>query len=677
MTAFSQDDFIHNKKRVRYIKALPSFAMLSVDEALALASVMFEKTYEPGETIVAENDLIDHVYIIVKGMAEVTHQTTHKNQTENALVAILMPGESIGLNDTSFFSTSGQCSATVIAQTEVMVLGLSIKDLHSFLAKNSHLQSAMVAVAGQVLRLRLIKQALPFHRLSHERLTWLAAQVEEVVVPAGKTLFKQGDEGDRCYLIRSGKVEIISTDEEGTAHTLAELTAPTLFGEATLITRAPRNATARVVEQCELLVLRYSHLSELIEREKNVANMFMTLMVDRSRPLQNSEVTEHPRTTADGHTVVILKNPDNGRYFKLSDQGEFIWQQLNGEHTLQEITLALADQFNIFAPDVVTALISKLAKAGFITNIAIDETTKFKSQPLWVRVVMRIRQLLEARVAISDADKWITKTYNKIMHLFFTPLGQAMLAILTIFGLAGFIYSTGSVATLFQTIPHSWTLLILLVPCTIISIALHELGHAYATKAFGYEVHYMGIGWNWLSPVAFADTSDMWLSTRGPRTAVNLAGAYTDVITGGIAALLIFAIHSAYGQAFLWLFALFAYVNAFRVLSPLQEQDGYYVLLDLFKRPQLRQSAIQWLIKDFPKALRSPSLFKKNGSEVCYWLICIVYLILVYLLTSLIQAFVFKILGIHSSNPFVSLALPFFVVLVSSLSMIADVRSQA
>ncbi len=44
------------------------------------------------------------------------------------------------------------------------------------------------------------------------------------------------------------------------------------------------------------------------------------------------------------------------------------------------------------------------------------------------------------------------------------------------------------------------------------------------TKYYGHEVHYMGVGWYWLRPVAFTDTSDMWLSTKKPRVMVNLAG---------------------------------------------------------------------------------------------------------------------------------------------------------
>lgn len=665
------------QSREALLLALPCFSTLTDEEAQELASYLVEKHFAPHDTIVLENDLVDSVYIIESGEAEVKRIQVKRKKTIEILVATLSAGEAIGLNDTGFFSATGKRTATVVAVTPVDAYALSIKDLLQFLQKHSHIQTAMKNAAGLMLRVGLIKQSLPFHRLSHERLMWLADKIEEMKVPKGTEIFKQGDVGDRCYLICSGQVEVISLDEDGNDHSLAILTPPTLFGEATLITHAPRNATATAIEDTELLVLHHKYLSELIETESNVANMFMTLMVDRSRPTQNPRITLHPRTTAEGQTVVILKNPDNGNYFKLSEQGLYIWEQLNGKQTMQEITLALADKFDVFAPDVVAALISKLAKAGFVEHVEVDTANASSGQPVWVRAMLHIRRILESRVAIGDADQWITKIYNKGVYLLFTRAGQCILALFALLGFVAFGFSTSHTITIFKTMPNSWLLILCLVPATVIQTLLHEFGHAFATKAFGYEVHYMGVGWYWFGPIAFTDTSDMWLSTRGPRTVVNLAGICMDILVAGFCAMLIFLIPNAYVQGFLWIFALFTYINAFRMMSPLQELDGYYLLMDLVERPHLRQNAVIWLVKGLPKALRKPSLFKKNLPEVFYWIACIIFLILVSLLTLMLQTFIFKILNLHASNPLVSLAMPFFVVLISSLTIIADIRSQA
>lgn len=674
---------ISMEERQTLIKWLLCFSMLSHEQSAELAALMQEVFFLPNDVVVEENALVDSVYILVEGKAEVSHQVLKKPrkikikfrkkppQMIKAPLAILHAGDAIGLNNTGFFSTTGKRTATVTAMSHLRLLKLDLKKLHDFLGKYPDLQSKMYATAEQMLRTQFIKQSLPFSRLSQERLMWLANQVRDIEIPAGTVLFNEGEPGDSCYLIRSGQIEITAKNEEGVSHQLAILKTPTLFGEATLITHAPRNATARALDDCSLLELKHEYLSELLESETNVAHTFMTLMVNRSRPLQNPHVTEHQRVTADEQTIIILKNPDNGNYFKLSEEGCFIWQLMDGQHTMQEITMKLSDVYQIFAPDAVAGLISRLAKTGFISNIDIDNESITQKQSGWLSAVTKLRRILEYRIALGDANKWLTTLYQKIGFIFFKPVAQFLMAAIMIIGFSAFILSTSHVIQLFRHIHASWILILFLIPFTLLTVALHELGHALATKSYHREVHYMGIGWYWLGPVAFTDTSDMWLNPKkSARIFVNLAGIFTDIVIAGLAGVFIFVIPNVYIQAFLWLFALLTYINAFRMLNPLQELDGYYVLVDLFDRPRLRQSAVSWLIK-------KPKLSRKSFPEIFYWLACILFMVLVSLLTLLVQSFIFKIFGFKPQNPALSLALPIIVGVVSCLGVFADIRNQS
>jgi len=675
MSEYLQNPTVDLSTREKILGNFPCFANLNAALRTELARFLNEVRYLPNENIVMEDAIVDSIYLIVSGEAEVTREMPQRKKSLQVPVAVLGTGEAIGLNDTGFYAATGKRTATVTAMTEMLLLRLDLKNLYDFLMEHN-LESSMYAASKQMLRMQFIKQSLPFSRLSHERLQWLADQVEEIQVPEGTIIFRQGDQGDKCYLIRSGQIEISSSTDEGEEHQLAILKAPTLFGEATLITKEPRNATATAIEDCKLFVLQQEHLTELIESEDNVANMFMTLTVDRSRPAPNPHVTMHQRTTADGQLLTILKNPDNGAYFKLSAEGAFIWKQLNGEHTLQEITLDLAEKFNVFAPNIVAALISKLSKEGFIANLELPEQ-QLTSQPLWVRLYVRAEKIFLFRFAFGDADAWITRTYNKYICYLFTRTSQVILALLAIIGFFAFVVSTNDVLHFFSKEKASFFLLFTLIPLSMLEVILHELAHAYAVKAFGREVHYVGVGWNYLVPIAFVDTSDMWLSPRKPRMLVNLAGIYVDTIVAGIAAILIFCIPNAYIQGMLWLFALYIYIGAFRMLSPLQEMDGYYVLMDWVDKNRLRQAAVLWLVKDFPKALRQPRLFRGHWPEISYWLMCIIFLILISVLTLIVQHFVFDILGIQATNPYLTLIVPFLVVIFSSIGIIADIRRRA
>lgn len=661
--------------KLSHIKAFPCFKQFDAGQYDELHALMKEITYQQNEIIVKEHDLIDAVYIILTGQAEVTREVKKRKRTKQLPIATLHEGEAIGLNDTGFYSTTGKRTATVTALSDMLLLRLDIKDLYAFLKKH-HLEFCMYTAAEQMLRMQLIKQCLPFNKLSHARLQWLTDRIEEIKLPANTIIFKEGDKGDKCYLIRSGKIEV-TINEEGVERQLAILTSPALFGEATFITHAPRNATARVVEEAELLTLDHAYLTELIASENEVANTVMTLMLDRSRPIRNPAVTTHQRTAADGQSVIILKNPGNGSYFKLADEGYYIWNNLDGKHTLQDITLGLAEEYNLFAPDIVAGLISKLNRDNFIKCVDIEASINKSSQPLWIRLILHIQTIMSLHYAIKRPDNWITKTYNKYIWVLFTSVGKILTSLFIIFGFIGLYLTTDQSLSFFHQHKMGLLMVIMIYPFNAIGLILHELAHAYAVKAAGREVHHMGISWSFSGPIAFTDTSDMWLSSRRARIAVNFAGVYADAFFCSICVALIFIIHQPYIQAFLWMYAIYAYVEAFRELSPLQELDGYYILMDWVEKNHLRQRAVTWLVNKFPTCVRHPSLFKENRAELYYWVACFVYLVLVCIITLILQMFFLEIMGVKNVNPYLSLILPIAIVIISVIGIVAEIKYQA
>ena len=70
--------------------------------------------------------------------------------------------------------------------------------------------------------------------------------------PADHIIFRQGEDGDCAYFIRSGEVAVI---DEDTGAIMARIRSGDYFGEMALITNAPRNATIRTVSAVELAVL--------------------------------------------------------------------------------------------------------------------------------------------------------------------------------------------------------------------------------------------------------------------------------------------------------------------------------------------------------------------------------------------------------------------------------------
>lgn len=89
-------------------------------------------------------------------------------------------------------------------------------------------------------------------------------------LPAGEILFRQGDPGRHMYVIQSGRVAICR-EHDGREAVLAVLPSGEFFGEMALLNRAPRSATARVLEDARLIVIDASTFGSMIRGSAEIA----------------------------------------------------------------------------------------------------------------------------------------------------------------------------------------------------------------------------------------------------------------------------------------------------------------------------------------------------------------------------------------------------------------------
>jgi CRP-like cAMP-binding protein len=80
--------------------------------------------------------------------------------------------------------------------------------------------------------------------------------IDRRVVSAGQYIFREGDAGDRAYLVQDGKIEIIKRTVKGVT-LLGDVGPGGIFGEMALIDNQPRMASARAVEQTTLVIVTH------------------------------------------------------------------------------------------------------------------------------------------------------------------------------------------------------------------------------------------------------------------------------------------------------------------------------------------------------------------------------------------------------------------------------------
>jgi CRP-like cAMP-binding protein len=120
-----------------------------------------------------------------------------------------------------------------------------------------------------------VQQALAsmnlFQGLTSEGLERIAAIAGEESHGLASFVFREGEMGDKLYLILEGKVRISRELPGMGEEALAVLGPGESFGEMSLIDDTPRSADARVHERCRLLVITREAFEDLLFVHKDLA----------------------------------------------------------------------------------------------------------------------------------------------------------------------------------------------------------------------------------------------------------------------------------------------------------------------------------------------------------------------------------------------------------------------
>ena len=119
-----------------------------------------------------------------------------------------------------------------------------------------------------------------FADLIEEDLVRLARSASAASLPAGETLFNEGDEGDHAYVITEGQIEILRIADRREL-LLAVIGEGAVVGEMALLTAAPRNATARARDDSSLIRIPKAALDDLLESSPTAARALFQVYLHR------------------------------------------------------------------------------------------------------------------------------------------------------------------------------------------------------------------------------------------------------------------------------------------------------------------------------------------------------------------------------------------------------------
>ena len=97
----------------------------------------------------------------------------------------------------------------------------------------------------------------------------------------GATIIRQGDRGEKFYIIESGSVDVES-EKAGEVSGTVVLTEGDFFGEMALLTGAPRNATVTARGPLRVLTLDKQHFDEALQRSRTLEEQLREVLYRRA-----------------------------------------------------------------------------------------------------------------------------------------------------------------------------------------------------------------------------------------------------------------------------------------------------------------------------------------------------------------------------------------------------------
>jgi CRP/FNR family transcriptional regulator len=207
---------------------------------------------------------------------------------------------------------------------------------------------------------RLLARVPLFSGLSERDLSQLA----EVAVPraylSGEAIFREGDSGDTCYIVRSGRVRVTRRHSDGRVLTLAEMGTGPMFGELAMFDSEVRSASVEAVEDTRALALLAGDMRRLLLHHPEIAVKMLSGLADRLRAA-NERLTRQSFQTVAGRVASTLLGQVEARRADGAAAD-------NGDPVLIEATQAQIAQLAGASRESASRFLAKLERAGLIST---------------------------------------------------------------------------------------------------------------------------------------------------------------------------------------------------------------------------------------------------------------------------------------------------------------------
>lgn len=314
-----------------------------------------------------------------------------------------------------------------------------------------------------------------------------------------------------------------------------------------------------------------------------------------------STKTKVSKGTYEDQERYFLKNYALETLYELDKTSYDIWNLIDGRATMAEILQQMEELYPNVHPTTTLQTILFFAESGSLraklepakrkrinfTSALRIHITIVEHSANFLKAIHRIVKPLLRRELL-----WVSLTFVVAAGIAFAGQFWGILGDKSNFELFG--------STIVGLFIYNF---VILAPVT----AVHEIAHGLTVVHYGGTPKDMGTGWFYFGPMFYCDATDAWTFPRVKRMMVMLAGNLSTMLIGSAIVVVVYVLPlSGPVSNVLSMTAFWCFYTSLWNFAPPFETDGYYVLSDLLKMPNLRHDAYNYLKASLRRLLKKP-----------------------------------------------------------------------
>ena len=326
----------------------------------------------------------------------------------------------------------------------------------------------------------------------------------------------------------------------------------------------------------------------------------------------------------------MVRNPNNNKYIAMGEEELFLWNLMDGQNTLKDLILEYLSKYGGIGEQVLLNLLGLLKSNGFLKEkpapVMQSLMIRFQGRKSMVRLMSAVNFFMHKTFTSKRVDGYFDWLYRHLGRPLYSRPALIIILLLLITDLALFAYFffVQHISLLISRHGASIHDIISIMLISYISICIHEHAHGLTVKHYGRKVLRAGLMLYFGSPIAFVDTTDIWMKPRRLRMAVSFAGPCCNGIIASLLFLVALFLPDITARSILIQGGLLNTILFLANLLPIAETDGHYIIQDYLEMPRLRPQSFSFIRRGmWQKLARREHWAKNDFIHLAYGLVAV------------------------------------------------------